>query len=219
MMALMESNPKVVMVDDLLKRNQITPVEIESISGHDVAQWFFSPRPLKRCLDCVKLHIVEEKTEGSLRVRLDKGLGRQSRAYNVPAQFIMYEPWAYVRLTDDEVRIQQIVDTARQMPLHVWLQVTNGVVPGFNPLTGTFRHRFHWAINAQGQMALAEAVFDVSEVGRLQEVTSLKELFARLPQLREWPWYWSTLSWGISGESVTEKNASILLQSVTDLWR
>ncbi len=219
MMELMESNPKVAIVEDLLKRHQMTPVTIENVSGNDMMrQWFLSPHPLQRCLDCAKIHIIVAKTEDSLRIRLDKGLGRQSRSYNVPTRYIMYDPWAYTSVTKDESRIQKIVDLAGQIPLHVWLHVTNGLVPGFNPFSGPFRHRFHWVLNGQGQMSLKEPVFDVSEVGRMQEATTLSELLVRLPRLREWAWYWATFSWGVAGDQVNEQNASTLLQSIQDLW-
>ena len=218
MMELIESNPTVAMVEELMKRHQMTPMATEQVRGIDTVQWFFTPRVLTRCIDCAKLSVTETQAGTTLRVRLDKGLGQQSRTYNVPTQFVMYEPWMYTSVTEDAIRIQNIMDTARQIPLHVWLQVTNGLVPGFHPITSPFHHNFHWILNEQGQMSLKEPVFDVSEVGRIQEVTNLQELLMRLPQLREWQWYWTVLSWGIVEQDIVEQNASILLQSLQDLW-
>ncbi len=218
MMAITESHPTALIVENILKRNQMTPVSLESMSNSDVSEWFFTPQNLKRCLPCIKIHISEAKTMQGLRVRLDKGLGRQSRAYNVPSHFIMYEPWMYTQITSDSQRIQRIIDAAQKFSIHVWLQVSNGVVPGFNPFSSQFRHQFHWILNDQGHLTLAEPVFDVSEVGQLQHLTEFKELLDQLPTLREWPWYWATLSWGIVQGDINEVNASALLEPIVDLW-
>ncbi|WP_053958744.1 hypothetical protein [Sulfobacillus thermosulfidooxidans] len=219
MMALSESHPTVLLVNNLLERNQVSPVFIESLSDAHVMQWMFAPQPVHKCWRCIKVEILEQSDTHSVRIRLDKGLGRQARSYNVPHSFIMYDLWPYMQVTGDLTRLKRITEAAQKIPLHLWLQVTNGVVPGFNPLTSPYHHQFHWSLNEKGQLTLADPVFDVSEVGELQQVTLIHDLVKRLQALREWPWYWVSLSWGIVQEHITESNVFALLEPILDLWK
>ncbi|PSR29808.1 MAG: hypothetical protein C7B47_00415 [Sulfobacillus thermosulfidooxidans] len=219
MMALVEAHPTVLLVNNLLERNQVSPIFIESLSDAHSMQWMFAPQPVKKCWRCIKVDIWEQSDTRSVRIRLDKGLGRQARSYNVPHSFIMYDVWPYMRVTGVSARLKDITQAAQKVPLHLWLQVTNGVVPGFNPLSSPFHHQFHWILNEQGQLTLADPVYDVSEVGELQQVTLIYDLVARLQSLREWPWYWVSLSWGIVQDNITESNVFALLEPVMDLWQ
>ncbi|MCY0908425.1 MAG: hypothetical protein C7B44_02080 [Sulfobacillus thermosulfidooxidans] len=206
-------------VQEILMRAEASPVIEETIAFPDGQEWWAAPRALSRDLGAFKVGVSQRGSVERVGYRLDKGLSPEARAYNVPTRFIMYEPWPFMALSHDGEFRETFFSLVGQLPVHLWVSVTNGLVPGFTPLVGPFKHAFHWRIHEHGQLELAEPVFDMGVVGGVAQSTSVPDVLHYLETLPEWRWYWVSLFFGLEGDDITRPNLERLVTPFLRWWQ
>jgi hypothetical protein len=219
MMAIDTVHPAVGMVKDILSRNEVTPVYTDDAGAENSQQWWISPMDIGRRPDVMKILIRQDASHLRVGYQLDKGLSRDARVYNIPARYVMYTDWPFQHLTKDVDFLNTLDSLWPEVPVHVWMRVTNGLVPGFNPFTTKFRHQFHWVVQENGVLSLAEPVYDIGIIGQTQHCTSLPSALAYLSALPEYRWYWISLFFGLDGTDVTETNLHRLLSPFLRWWQ
>lgn len=119
----------------------------------------------------------------------EKGLAPDARGYIAAAPFFMDEPWDWTHLVKGVAQgiLTQAIGGVK--PLLVRVRFTNGLVPGFDPYSATFKHEMQWELG-EDTMRLALPVYETGGAGRVARVSSLSDLWRELENLPEWRWLW-----------------------------
>ncbi|MBX5468130.1 MAG: hypothetical protein K6U14_11660 [Firmicutes bacterium] len=135
---------------------------------------------------------VDESGTASVGLVIHKGLDPAARLYYAEVPMIMERGWAWSRTWGTPAPgpfWQALADAAATEGLEVELAVHNGLVPGFHPWTGPFRHQFAWRWNAQG-LAPAHAVWDFGTMAAVASAPDLPTAISRLSESPDWRWLW-----------------------------
>ncbi len=221
MMATDTSQSALALAQDILTRSEAAPIHTKSVDWPGGQTWWLSPHPLSRQPGVLKVGIDGQGKDARAGYRLEKGMSTEARAYNIPTSYVMYTPWPLMTLASDAEFLETFNSLIPTLPLHIWLQVTNGLVPGsgFNPFATPFRHQFHWTVKEHGQLELAEAVYDIGVIGDVKKSASVPEAITYLEKLPEWRWYWVSLFFGVQGRDITEDNLQKLLPPFLRWWQ
>ncbi len=212
-------HPAVGMVQEILTSNEAIPLVSRAASSEGTRQWWMSPADIVRRPDVIKVLVREDNAHVRCGYQLDKGLSRDGAVYNIPAKYVMHRDWPFITLTRDVDFLNTFDSVLAEIPMHVWLDVTNGLVPGFSPFTTKFRHQFHWTVQQNGVMALAEPVYDIGVIGQTQRCTSLPDALNYLSTLPEYRWYWISLFVGLDGEQITQDHLQRLIVPFLRWWQ
>lgn len=129
---------------------------------------------------------------------LHKGLDRAARGYmpGNPLRMDRPERWQWshwvesVRNGDWDTALKQVLALTPDQPLTVRTWIWNGLEPGFDPYRWEPKHAFHYQMDADGRLSLAEPDYTVGPLEALAGVSSFADWLGVLSELPEYRWYW-----------------------------
>ncbi|MCL6563334.1 MAG: hypothetical protein K6U87_10035 [Firmicutes bacterium] len=174
-----------------LEEAQVQAAVSEEASGRVVR---FSPDPEWPAYGALQWWLsVDEGDRLGCGLVVHKGLDPAARLYYAEVPRIMGPGWAWWRTVGagpQDPFWPRVAETAQRWPVEVRLSVHNGLVPGFDPWSGPYRHQFVWTCRGE-ELQPAHPVWDFGPIAAVAEARTLPEAVKRLEESPDWRWLWA----------------------------